>query len=306
MDVIDSSGWNIDFEHGIFPVGARDKLMLWSPAICSPQIKSSWSYLFKESIRAYPDQFWCEIIAYIVSRPLGVDVPKAFPAIRVENGITTCGSLLEWFYDVRSQRFVHGSQYFQRINDNFDNRIGRQHNLHDLLLICKYLTQTANLVTPYITWMADIALFDALIGNTDRHQENWGIIFNDNNTCELSPLFDNGTSLGHERFPSRVQGWDEAALQKYMHKGFHHLRYVRSDPTNRIQLFDFVQILASNHHSLKAYMRIKLLQIDMETLIQQIGSLVEINIPHRFTVNRYNWVTRVLNYRYNFLLEILK
>jgi hypothetical protein len=34
--------------------------------------------------------------------------------------------------------------------------------------------------------------FDALIGNTDRHHENWGLINNE----RLSPLYDNGISLG--------------------------------------------------------------------------------------------------------------
>lgn len=37
-------------------------------------------------------------------------------------------------------------------------------------------------------------IFDFLIGNTDRHQNNWAII-QDDESNKLSPLYDNGSSL---------------------------------------------------------------------------------------------------------------
>jgi hypothetical protein len=53
--------------------------------------------------------------------------------------------------------------------------------------------------------------FDALIGNTDRHQDNWGIIItrqteapNKIKKMRISPVFDNGTSMGHEISPRAV------------------------------------------------------------------------------------------------------
>lgn len=57
-----------------------------------------------------------------------------------------------------------------------------------------------------ITTISKIVLFDALIGNSDRHHSNWGITetkgflkFDDGiipaNEMRLSPLYDNGSSL---------------------------------------------------------------------------------------------------------------
>ena len=39
-----------------------------------------------------------------------------------------------------------------------------------------------------------IVIFDFLIGNTDRHQSNWGVIW-DNNNFRICPMYDNGSSL---------------------------------------------------------------------------------------------------------------
>ena len=39
-----------------------------------------------------------------------------------------------------------------------------------------------------------ILIFDALVGEQDRHEENWGIIRKDG-TYKLSPLYDNGDNL---------------------------------------------------------------------------------------------------------------
>lgn len=40
----------------------------------------------------------------------------------------------------------------------------------------------------------NIVIFDFLIGNTDRHQNNWAVIGNEND-IKISPLYDNGSSL---------------------------------------------------------------------------------------------------------------
>lgn len=82
VEVIDVTDWIGDEHHAIFPVGARDKEMLWSPEAQVEDLKPNWPYLFKESIYRYQDQYWTELVAYIVSKYLAVDVPKVFPAIK--------------------------------------------------------------------------------------------------------------------------------------------------------------------------------------------------------------------------------
>lgn len=44
------------------------------------------------------------------------------------------------------------------------------------------------------TCFLNMLVFDFLIGNSDRHQNNWAVLKSDNNT-DFSPLYDNGSSL---------------------------------------------------------------------------------------------------------------
>ena len=41
-----------------------------------------------------------------------------------------------------------------------------------------------------------VLIFDVLIGNSDRHHSNWGVVFKEaTNKVKLAPLYDNGSSL---------------------------------------------------------------------------------------------------------------
>jgi hypothetical protein len=40
-----------------------------------------------------------------------------------------------------------------------------------------------------------ITIFDYIIGNTDRHQNNWAVMRGKSGTLNIAPLYDNGSSL---------------------------------------------------------------------------------------------------------------
>lgn len=303
VEVIDVTSWVGDEHHAVFPVGARDKEMLWSPELIEvAYLKPSWPYLFKESIYRYPDQYWTELVAYIVSKYLEVDVPRVLPAVKKTDDGVICGSLIEWFYDVKTERFVHAGSYFKRIISDFDDKTGKQHNLTDMNLFIRGLAINIGLVTDRLKWLADMAVFDSLIGNTDRHQENWGVVFQSDEKTRLSPLFDNGTALGHERFLDKVQDWDDNKLKAYLKKGCHHLRISRADTRTRIQHFALVKALAGSDETIKAYVQKKIERLDVEGMLAEIERLTEIKIDVPFTRERFAWIKRNIIAR----LELVK
>ena len=69
--------------------------------------------------------------------------------------------------------------------------------------------------------MAEYLTLDALIGNTDRHHENWGYIKDARTSIELLlPSFDHASSLGRELLDSkREMLLSRGKIEKYAERG---------------------------------------------------------------------------------------
>lgn len=236
-EIIDISAWGADGEYEVFPVGARDKSLLICPADAPQFCLPGHRYLFKlamsgakdPSILRHPDQYWAEIIAFKIGRLMGLDVPPAFAAY--DSRTNTAGALIEWFIGYQedvSERFTPGGDHMQSMIPDFDREKGRQHNLDSVLLYSRALSVSNRwkFNTNWREYWGLCLCYDAVIGNTDRHQENWGVLWNDvDQTVRLSPFFDNGTSLGHELYPDRFKKClkDANMLRAYIRRGCHHM-----------------------------------------------------------------------------------
>ena len=154
----------------------------------------------------FPWQFWCEIIAYRFGRIIGVDVPPAHIGLSTiyEKGVETYAALIEWFYDESKDVYITGEQIMVGLIEDFDTKKGRKHNLKTIRGFFKDDKEALN-------YWARVLTFDTLIGNTDRHQENWGLILknaklNPKGSGKIypSPAFDNGTALCYEKLSQNL------------------------------------------------------------------------------------------------------
>jgi hypothetical protein len=76
--------------------------------------------------------------------------------------------------DPESEELVEGGKYLNAFDNTFNPENTKQRNQYDFSLIEKSLV-TFNKEN-YLENLINIIIFDALIGNSDRHQENWAII----------------------------------------------------------------------------------------------------------------------------------
>lgn len=299
--IFDVADWESDPEFGVFPQGARAKDAVFSP-IQPPEIVlvPGKRYLFKRSKRSYPDQFWGEVIAYRIGCLLGVNVSPVFVAWN--SGTGHCAALIEWFYNENIESFVMAGDFLQMMHKGFDRKLGTQHNFMDNLRLLRMLSIRRILIEPYWRqWWIDALLFDALIGNTDRHQDNWGFIFKrseQSNVCRLAPLFDNGTSLGHERFTDRVNLWTQTDFDRYIVKGKHHLKWSMDDPVQGH--FDLLQCAVDEWPDTLDAVRAKL-NFPSEALSEVIGDLPELAAAIPLSKERYAFILRLLNERFTLL-----
>lgn len=304
--LFDVAEWEVDSEFAVFPQGARAKEAVFAPSdLYDPRIISGKRYLFKRSKRSYPDQFWGEIIAYRIGCLLGVNVPPAFAAYNSNTG--HCAALIEWFYTDGVELFVLGGDLLKGIQPDFDRKHGAHHNLSDNSKLMRLFSQAKLAEFNWRQWWVNALLFDALIGNSDRHQDNWGLIFFDignKSKCKMSPLFDNGTSLGHERFPDKFNAWRAEDFDRYIRKGTHHMRL--SLEPDQASILGHAELLAS---AVKLWPEtrdeiIERLNFSEKDLTDALSDLVALNAPVPLTTDRIAFVLRLLARRHQNLMSM--
>jgi hypothetical protein len=169
---VDVSRWSTDDDNPIFPVGSKPKKLL----ICPDQPPFDWlipchGYLFKNAEGWQAGQLWSEVFAWQFSLLLGIDVPRCFVGV---DGRGVPGAVIEFFFgypgEPTPERFLHASDLLQR--SLIDKRRGRPHGVRSNAGgICRALQ-----IAGSREWWARTLVFDALIGNTDWHPDNWGIL----------------------------------------------------------------------------------------------------------------------------------
>jgi hypothetical protein len=287
-------------EFAVFPQGAREKSSLFAPdPPPHPALVAGKRYLFKLSRRTYPDQFWAEVVAYRVGCLLDLSVPPAFVGVNSRTG--ECGALIEWFYDEGPDRLLHGGDLLQRVWPNFDRERGERHNLTDNARVLRALSDSTvfKLSNNPRQWWADALLFDSLIGNTDRHQENWGVIVRRDVagvvSSRLTPLFDNGTSLGHERFPSLVATWTDADVERYLNRGTHHVRWSIGD--NRQEQAALLAGVLNEWPETRQMTTARIAELTIGHIEDYNSDLLRIDCPVRLTDERFAFMHRLMAFR---------
>lgn len=310
-EIIDVSSWEIDQNFGVFPAGARAKDAVIAPQDCDRDLLiPGRRYLLKRSQKRYPDQFLGEIVAYRIGKILGFDTPPTFIGIDRRNGVV--GALVQWFYEDTSEHFVPAGDFLQVINPAFDRRLGEAHNVVDNALLMRALSllkQDQFRGVDWRNWWMDALAFDALIGNTDRHQENWGFIYSPSlEKLRFAPLFDNGTSLGQDRFPHLVDTWSEDQLNQYIDRGRSHMTW--SLHSGRECLF---VVLRKYLEHFREHLGIKELQSRLEVSPDQIRCCLDDLLPlmtppppfRHLATDRVEWIERNLLRRLEILKELL-
>jgi len=307
--VIDN--WQKDDTYDIYTVGSRVKDAYFSPKEPKEKcIKPDWRYLFKLSRSWCPWQFWGEIIAYRFGSVIGVKVPPAHIGLSkiYEENVDTYAALIEWFYDENKDTYITGEQIMVGLMKDFDTKKGRKHNFKRIRNFSKHI------IKEVLNCWASILTFDTLIGNTDRHQENWGLVLKNaklnpkgSNEVYLSPAFDNGTALSYEILEQNIDLYEEDKLERYLKgkKAMHHMKW-SLDLIRQLNFYEFMKIFTVDFPQIKPiiaqHLSFSYQQVE-EVLAPLVGAVSD--PKYKLTRKRLDFVLKLIFERKRILEETL-
>lgn len=307
------------YEKGYYPEGTREKAAYFSPDdVGNMPLRPHWRHLFKESVPRAPWQFWMEIMAYRIGQIMDVTVPPAYVGLRnpEKPGQAVYGALIEWFYS-QQERYIEGARLIRPLIPGYDDKTGRQHNLQTILSVPLFNDPPdpeENRRRLVAHW-AKILAFDTVIGNTDRHPENWGIILPAEPKGEtilvgFSPAFDNGTAMSYEQPEEHFARFDdESHARRYLtkpRKARHHMRW-SLDEQGDMNFFDFMRRFVREFPQTRDSIarRLEFTEADLRA---RLGVLTEIPVSEgsRLTPRRLDFTLALIMQRVSLLKSALE
>jgi hypothetical protein len=158
--------------------GTREKGVYQSP--------DGIAYYFKTSIQKenkhFPFEFWSEVIAYELGKILNINVLRYDVGILDDKIGCVSKSMIG-----ENQQLIEGLQYLQAFDSGFNPSDKKQYSKYTFQFIEKALQKAG--LSIYVRHLIEVIIFDALIGNQDRHQENWGIIIDYTNQTKEKTIY---------------------------------------------------------------------------------------------------------------------
>ena len=175
--------------------------------------------LFKQT-RAQTGEAWAEKVACTLADLIGL--PHAeyqLAAYDDENpeGTGTRG-VIGWSFLESNESLVHGNEVLSAVVSGYPKASDTHYRRTPAHTVECVLTQCAASVQPPLRWqppagirdaadvMVGYLMFDAWIGNTDRHDENWGWVLSAEGLLHLAPTYDHSSSLGRNEPDTRRMG----------------------------------------------------------------------------------------------------
>ena len=144
----------------LVPIGKRIKRVVHDPDTLD-------LYYFKEPKEKYPWEFWTEIVSYQIGKVYGFNVLKY--DIAISDDIVGC---ISPSINLKNEELIHGQQLLTQLLPTFETKKGTDHSFQLIEKLFKKDESLKPLLNDFILML----VFDSVIGNRDRHQQNWAIV----------------------------------------------------------------------------------------------------------------------------------
>jgi hypothetical protein len=185
-------------------------------------------WLFKEA-RENTGEDWSEKLAAEIAQLMGIDA--ATVELAEYNG-TRGSASLKFLNPAEGEGLIHGNEILAGHVKGYDaGKTYKQssHTLENIQNAVAKLLPDSEIYDVVLKQLAGYLVLDALVGNTDRHHENWGMILTQRQgllsddlslRLRVAPTFDHASSLGRElRDEKRSNFLHSQGVERYVRKG---------------------------------------------------------------------------------------
>lgn len=270
---------------------------------------SKWPlYIAKTGHKWYPVESITELLLNQLGSCFGLKMAESELAV-----IAGQVRFLSKYFLNKDESLVHGAEIF--VGYMGDKDIVEQieaEGLASSLFSLQFVAKSVNFVFPghadtIMPMLVRLLLYDALVGNNDRHFYNWGVVQSVKNNVEpfFSPVYDTARGLfwneDEELLKQRMKdkGYFSRYLKKYCDKSRPKLGWEGESTINH---FKMVELIYNNEFYIKKDEVKFLFRSDvLETMLKHIDD----NYSGLFTDLRMMIVKECLKYRFERIKEIL-
>lgn len=297
-------------------------------------------YFFKTSLKKekidYKYEFWSEIIASEIGTCLGFNMLGYEIAFRKDE----IGCLSKLMINPNDEKLNEGVNYLRGHNPNYDPEDKSRYNEYTFSFIHEALKEYK--IEFAINDIIKVIIFDSIIGNSDRHQENWGFIIPNLNLDEklknnsldnkfvkwlikkliskdtnkilntikgmFSPIYDSGSCLGREIEDDKVELMfkDNIMLEAYINRGTAEIRW----EGKRLNHFELIRKIKKGYDTVVTDEINRINKIFSEQRIRKIVLDIDNTLPEnlkqfKLPQKRKELIIKMITLRFQKLKEII-
>lgn len=219
---------------------------------------------------------------------------------RIKDGNKVYGALCWSFLNESTDSLVEGADMIMDFDETYDrDTLQGQNEIYNFDLLYRLFYKNEILESLF-----KMIIFDTLIGNTDRHQDNFGVIRNEaTGHQKFAPFYDNSSSLGREMNEKRTELMlkDDNMFNAYIfgNKSATLIRWDSSWAKKRLNIIEFYEKIKQSYPEEinKHLPNIAMLTNEIiETIVDKIPAIV-------MTQAKKELVNKILRTRRDYLLK---
>ena len=273
--------------------------------------ESKWKkYIAKTGHKWYPIESITEYLMNCFGEVFGLEMSKS--KLYIING--QLRFLSEYFLDDEREELIHGAEIFGGYLGDMDFvEVVEEKKMSRDLFTMQFVSNSVKVGfgedegSKIMHELVKLMLFDALIGNNDRHFYNWGVIrsLTESGIVRFSPVYDTARGLfwnvSEKELEKRILTNDsDKYISRYCANSRPKLGW---EGISNINHFDMVgKIYENEFYATKD----EIIRLYDESVLIQMEDLVTNEFRRCISKNRQEMIKKCLEYRYNTIKEIIK